>query len=365
MSDKGGDGGGEEQDDSQKTEEPTSKRLREAREQGQVPLSREVNTWLMLFAGTMVILLAGPGMMQELTVYLRGILVSSGTVIFTEPHDVGAVLSNAAGVVFGLLLLPMVLFLAAAFAGSISQVGILFSSASLKPSIDKVDPMKGVKRLVSMKSLIEFVKGILKLIIVGTVSVVVLMPALPTIDVHIGQPLDAALSDMHDMARQLLTAMLVAFFLLAAIDLVYVRLDYHKRMMMTRQQIKDEYKQSEGDPHVKARLRQLRAEKARQRMMQSVPTADVVITNPTHYAVALKYDPQKMDAPVVVAKGVDAVAARIREVANENNVIIVENPPLARSLHASVDVNDMIPPELFKAVAEVISYVFKLKGKLK
>ncbi len=358
-------GGDEEQDDSQKTEEPTSKRLREAREEGQVPLSKEVNTWLMLFAGTMVILLAGPGMMQDLTVYLRGMLSTSGSIILQEPHDAGEVFKDAAGHVIGVLLVPMVVFIAAALFGSIAQIGILFSAKSLKPSIDKIDPMKGVKRLFSKRSLVEFLKGILKLIIVGTVSVVVLSPALPTVDNHIGQPFDMARSARHDLARQLLVAMLSAFFLLALLDLIYVRLDFNKRMMMTRQQIRDEYKQSEGDPHVKAKLRQLRVEKSRQRMMQAVPTADVVITNPTHFAVALKYDPDTMDAPVVVAKGIDTVAFRIRDLATENNVTIVENPPLARSLHAEVEVNEMIPAELYKAVAEVISYVFKMKGKIK
>lgn len=357
--------GDDDQDDSQKTEDPTAKRLREAREEGQVPLSREVNTWLMLFAGSMVVLLAGPGMMEDLTGYLRNMLASSGSIILQEPHDAGEVFKDASQRVMGVLLVPMIVFLAAAFIGPVTQIGFLFSAKSIKPSIDKVDPMKGVKRIFSMRSLVEFFKGLLKLIVVGVVSYSVLTPALPTVDNHVGQPLDASLHDLHELAQQLMTAILSAFFLIAAIDLVYVRLDFNKRMRMTKQQIRDEYKQSEGDPHVKARLRQLRSEKARQRMMQAVPTADVVITNPTHYSVALKYEPEKMDAPIVVAKGVDNVAARIRELAKENGVMIVENPPLARSLHATVDVNDMIPAELYKAVAEVISYVFKMKGKIR
>lgn len=363
MADKGDSGGGGgEDDDSQKTEEPTAKRLREAREQGQVPMSREVNTWLMLFAGTLVILLNGPSMMEDLTGYLRGMLANSGSIIISEPHDAGEVFNNAARHVFGLLIVPMVAFLAAAFFGPVAQIGIMFSSKSIEPSMNKVNPMEGFKRIFSVKSLLEFVKGILKLIIIGSVSVMVLSPALPTIDLHIGQPFDAALFDIKELSQQLLTAILSALLLLALIDLLYVRFDFHKKMMMTRQQIRDEYKQSEGDPHVKARLRQLRGEKARQRMMQAVPTADVVITNPTHYSVALKYDPDKMDAPIVVAKGVDNVAARIRELAKESAVPIVENPPLARSLHAEVDVDEMIPAELYKAVAEVISYVFRLKA---
>ncbi len=201
-------------------------------------------------------------------------------------------------------------------------------------------------------------------VIIGAISASVLMPILPTIDQHIGQPIALALADIHEILRKLLVAILSALFMVAAFDLAYVRLEFNKRMRMTKQEIKDEYKQTEGDPHVKARLRQLRIEKGRKRMIQAVPSADVVITNPTHYAIALKYDPDTMDAPQLVAKGVDAFALRIREVATEHGVTIVENPPLARSLWASVDVDETIPADLYKAVAEVISYVFRTKGRL-
>jgi flagellar biosynthetic protein FlhB len=181
----------------------------------------------------------------------------------------------------------------------------------------------------------------------------------------IGLELVAVMSEIGDMTSRLLIGILVVLFVIAVIDLVYQRMEHYKKMRMTKQELKDEYKQSEGDPHVKAKLRQLRQEKARARMMQAVPTADVVITNPTHFSIALKYNPDEMDAPVLVAKGVDELAFRIREVAKEHKVAIVENPPLARVLFDKVDVDQAIPPEHYKAVAEVISYVFRLKGKLK
>jgi flagellar biosynthetic protein FlhB len=361
MADKG-DGGGDAPDDSQKTEEPTNKRLDEARKQGQVPLSREANTWLMLFTATLVFLLAGPQLMTQIAGYGAGLMESSGRIRLQNATEAGDVFSDVASNVLRFMALPLILFVAAALFGTLVQIGFMISPDSIKPSLDKIDIMKGIQRVFSMKSFVEFLKGIMKLVLIGAVSYMILAPALPTIDQHVGQPLPLALEDMTELLRKLLTAILAALFLLALVDVIYVRLDFAKRMRMTRQEVRDEYKQTEGDPHVKARLRQLRTERARKRMIQAVPSADVVITNPTHYAVALKYDTGKMDAPVVVAKGVEAFALRIREVATEHKIPIVENPPLARSLFASVEVDEMIPENLYKAVAEVISYVFRLRG---
>lgn len=362
MSDKGGGG---ETDDSQKTEEPTAKKLKEAREQGQVPLSREFNTWLMILTGTLVLLLIGPSMMEGIALYFGGILANSGTIVLNDLRDVSGVMNDATVEMIKLIALPLIFFMAAALFGTLSQIGFVVSFESIKPKLDKIDLIKGLKRMFSMKSFMEFLKGLMKIIVVGVVSVVILMPVLPTIDTHVGQPVISAMQDVQEIAVRLLTGILVALFLIAIIDVMYVRMDFHKRMKMTRQEIKDEYKQAEGDPHIKARLRQLRSERARQRMIQAVPEADVVITNPTHFAVALKYDTTKMDAPMVVAKGTDKVAERIRDIANEHEVPLYENPPLARSLFATVDIDQQIPEELFKAVAEAISYVLKVKGKLK
>jgi flagellar biosynthetic protein FlhB len=216
-----------------------------------------------------------------------------------------------------------------------------------------------------MKSIAEFVKGIFKLAIVTVVGLVILKPYFSNIEHLVGLEIPSALKEMKTLTTQLLIGILVVLFIIAAIDFLYQRFEHMKKMRMSKQELKDEYRQSEGDPMVKSKLRQLRQEKARARMMQAVPGSDVVITNPTHYSVALKYDPQKNDAPVVVAKGVDDLALRIREVARENNVMIMPNPPLARVLFDTVEIDESVPPEHYKAVAEIISYVFRAKGKLK
>ncbi|MBU6235956.1 MAG: flagellar type III secretion system protein FlhB, partial [Alphaproteobacteria bacterium] len=222
----------------------------------------------------------------------------------------------------------------------------------------------GFQRLFSKRSFFEFVKGIIKVAIISAVSIWVLRPYLEGIEHLIDLSLGNLIEEMMALFLKLMGAILTVLFLLAGMDLLFQRYTYMQQMRMSRQEIKDEYKQTEGDPHVKSRLRQLRMEKSRKRMMQNVPNSTVVVTNPTHFAVALRYEPDEMDAPVCVAKGQDLVALRIREIAEENGVIIVENPPLARTLFKVLDIDDVIPPEHYKAVAEVISYVFRMKKKL-
>ena len=255
--------------------------------------------------------------------------------------------------------------LAAAFVGPFLQIGPLFAPEIIKPDLSKISPIKGVQRLFSTRSLVEFVKGLLKLFIIGVVGTVIVYPYYGNIDHMVGLPVPALLDELKFLVVRMLTGILVVLMVVAVIDLVYQRYEHYKKMRMTKQELKDEYKQTEGDPHVKARLRSLRAERARQRMMQNVPQADVVITNPTHYSIALKYIPEEMEAPRCVAKGVDEVALRIREVAKEHDIILYENKPLARALYETVEIDEIVPPEHYKAVAEVISYVFKLKGRLK
>lgn len=354
----------EEQDDSQKTEDPTPKKLEDARRKGQVPISREINNWVMLLAGTIVVLALGPGMMQDMLVLLRTYFEQSWQ--FPEaPGGLQFAVVEALKETLLIIALPLLFLMAAAFIGPFIQVGPLFAPEVIKMDISKISIFKGFQRLFSMKSIMEFVKGILKISIISVVGLVILAPFYRSIDHMVGLPIAGAVEEMDTMISRLLIGILVVLFVIAVIDLLYQRYEHNKKMRMTKQELKDEYRQSEGDPHVKAKLRQLRQERARARMMQAVPGADVVITNPTHYSVALKYDPDVQDAPQVVAKGVDELALRIREVAKENDVIILPNPPLARVLFDTVEVDDMVPPEHYKAVAEIISYVFKLKGKLK
>lgn len=354
----------DEEDDSSKTEDPTPKKLEEARKKGQVAISREVNNWVMLFAGTLVVLAMGPGMMEEMLRIMRT-YIESASDLPPVPGGMQFVVVEALRETLKIIAMPLLFLVVAAFIGPFVQVGPLFAGEIIKMDISKISPAKGMARLFSMKSISEFVKGILKLTIVSAVGFIILKPFFGSIEHMVGLPIPAALSEMWTLILRMMIGILVVLFIIATLDLLYQKWEHNKKMRMTKQELKDEYRQSEGDPMVKAKLRQLRQQKAQARMMQAVPMADVIITNPTHYSVALKYDPDKNEAPIVVAKGVNEVAMRIRELARENNIIILPNPPLARVLFDTVEVDDAVPAEHYKAVAEIISYVFRLKGKLK
>ena len=348
-------------DDSQKTEDPTPRKLEESRKKGDVPLSRELNNWIMLLAGTIVILALGGSMMAHLR-DLMALILANSYQLHGAAGGIGKVLSAMFMDVFGALLVPIIFLIIAALFGPFIQVGPLFAPESIHPKLSKISPVSGFGRLFSMKSIFEFVKGLIKITIIGAVSLIMLYPFYDSIEHFIGLPVAYIMAEMKIMFFRLMAGVLVVLFILALIDVVYQRMEYMKKMRMSRQEIKDEHRQSEGDPQMRARLRQLRMQKAQQRMIQNVPRADVIITNPTHFAVALKYDGLTMDAPVCLAKGVDDVALRIREVATEHKISIVENRPLARALYDTVDIDEAIPVEHYKAVAEIISYVFRMRG---
>ena len=353
----------ESQDQSQKTEDPTEKKLQDARDKGQVATSREVNHWFIILASTICVMALAPALMTDLSrLFLKFV---------EQPHtiaiDTGAFPGLIQEVVFGALLalLPMLLLLMlGAFGAGIVQNGFLFSAESIKPKLNKISIKSGLKRLFSVKSIMEFLKGIAKLVIVAAVGVAVIWPhfagfeRLPTME------LSDSMDVLYGLIIRLMVGVLAIVSIIAVLDFLFQRMQHTTEMKMSRQDIKDEMKQSEGDPHVRARLRQIRRERAQQRMMQSVPQASVVITNPTHFAVALKYEMGDMNAPTVVAKGADHMAAKIREIADEHDIPIVESPPLARALYAGVEIGGEVPTEHFKAVAEIIGYVFRLKGKL-
>ncbi len=353
-----------EQDDSSKTEDPTAKKLEEARKRGQVAQSKELNTWIMLLAATLIIGVSSKGMFNEFSDYLK-IFLEQPHLMASGPGGIGSVLSNVGLKMLGIVAIPLLVLMLASFLGPFTQVGLMISPEVLKMDFSKVSVVKGVGRLFSMRSVVEFLKGILKLSVIGTIGFVLVYPYLGGIEHTLDQSLEVMMATLYSMTMRMMIGILVALLAISIADVLYQRWEFNKQMRMTKQELKDEYKQTEGDPHVKGKLKQLRMEKARQRMMQAVPKADVIITNPTHFAVALRYDTEEMDAPVVIAKGVDEVAMRIREIGKDNNIEIVENPPLARSLYADVELDQAIPPELFKAVAEVISYVFQKRGKLK
>ncbi|MCB9982246.1 MAG: flagellar biosynthesis protein FlhB [Rhodospirillales bacterium] len=353
----------EQSDDAQKTEDPTPKKLEEARKKGQVAVSKEVNNWVMLFAATILIAAMAPyvlsNLMQILKAYFERSYMFPGA-----PGGMRIVLGEGLKEVLKTMALPFLFLIMAAFLAPFVQVGPLFAPEAIKPELSKISPIKGFQRLFSMRSLMEFAKGVLKLAIIGLVGVVIIKPYFGQFEHFIGLPIPLLMVELKDLIVRLMIGVLVVLVVVAVIDLVYQRHEHAKKMRMTKQEVKDEYKQTEGDPHVKARLRQLRSEKARRRMMQAVPSADVVITNPTHYSIALKYDPETMEAPLCVAKGIDQIALRIREIAREHDIILYENRPLARTLYDVVDIDETIPVEHYQAVAEVISFVFKQKGKL-
>jgi flagellar biosynthetic protein FlhB len=244
------------------------------------------------------------------------------------------------------------------------QVGFLFTMEPLKMKISKLDPIQGFKRIFSLRAIVELLKSILKIIIVGLVTFSVLWFQIDEILLLTDKSLGASLSSIGNLTVKMGLYASAALLFLAFLDYLYQRYDFERNIRMSKQDIKDEYKKTEGDPLIKSKIKQKQREMAMKRMMQEVPKADVVITNPTHYAVALKYEDEKMDAPVVIAKGVDYVALKIKELAKEHDVVTVENRPLARALYSQTEIGDAIPEEFFKAVAEILAYVYRLKNKI-
>ncbi|MHA1600559.1 MAG: flagellar biosynthesis protein FlhB [Alphaproteobacteria bacterium] len=350
------------QDESQKTEEPTQRRLEQAREKGQVAKSQEINHWFMILAIAIILGVFGES-------FVDGIAQSLYPFI-ERPHDIRldsgqlrAVLADVGWRLAMAVLIPVVLMVMLALFSGLSQNGLLISFESIKPKLEKLSLQKGLKRLFSTRSVVDFLKGVAKISIVAAVVIVLLWPEwriLPNLTSFEAREL---LDLMQALAMRVLIGVLAVMTIIAALDFLYQKQQHNKELRMSRQDVKEEFKQTEGDPMIKARLRQIRTERARKRMMAAVPEADVVVTNPTHFAVALKYDPDRMQAPVLVAKGADLVAQRIREVAKENDVPIVENPPLSRALFNGVDLDQEVPAEHYKAVAEIIGYIMRLKGK--
>ena len=353
----------ESEDDSSKTEEPSQKKLEEAKKKGQTISSREISHFFMILALTFFVLTVAPFTGTQGLDLLAPFIVKPDTI----PIDTGGEFSNvmrhvAIGTVL-LLALPWLLTILAAIAPSVVQKKWVFSAENMKPKLSKISPLAGFKRLFGLKAIVEFMKNLLKVTIIGTVAVLI---ALPYRDRIVGSMRTQKL-EMLEFAQLITGKMLIGacivLFLLSIFDYLYQRFMFMKQMRMSKQEVKDEYKQQEGDPHIKGKLRQIRRDKARKRMMAAVPNADVVITNPTHYAVALQYDPATMPAPKVLAKGTDAVALRIKDLAAEHKIVVLRNPPLARVLYDTTEIDEEIPFEHYQAVAKIIGYVYKLKGK--
>ncbi len=349
-----------ETEDESKTEEPTARRLQQGRERGQVAVSQDIKTWGGLVGTALALAFLVPPMGREATVLLLPFIDHPEAFRLESALLPWALIDLVLAV--GRLVAPILgLMLLVGIGLGVAQVGLLWAPDKVAPKASRLSPLAGIKRILSLSGVAEFAKGLVKIGIVVFVFLSVTLPLLPHIDALAAIAPAAALARLHDFAVRFAGATAAVIAVLAVVDYLFQRLMFLKQMRMTRQEIRDEHRDSEGDPHIKARIRQLRTQRARQRMMAAVPQADVVITNPTHYAVALKYDMEKMAAPKLVAKGTDLVARRIRELAEAHDVPIVENPPLARALHGSVEIDGEVPPSHYEAVARVIGYVMRLK----
>jgi len=351
-----------EEDNDQKTEAPSGKRLEQAREQGNLPISREVASWVMFVSILMVVAWLGPPMTKKLVAILR-VFIEMPHAIDLEDRGLQTIIASTLSKVALATCAVFALLLFGAVVGTVAQTGLFASLERLIPDISRLSPARGFNRLFSTHGLIELGKSFAKLIIFGYMVFLTLMPVVADLPAITGHSLMDVLAYMHDRAIHLLVMMLLVFTVVAVADLLFQRFDYIKNLRMTKTEVKDEYKQQEGDPAIKGRLRQIRLEKARRRMMAQVPKADVIVTNPTHFAVALQYDGKKMKAPMVLAKGTDKIAERIRELAEEHKIPLVSNPPLARALYDTVEIDQEIPTQHYRAVAEIISYVYKLRKR--
>ncbi|MDF1615209.1 flagellar biosynthesis protein FlhB [Desulfurivibrio dismutans] len=350
----------EEQSGQEKTEKPTERRLLEARKKGDVAKSMEVPSAAVLLAGVTVLYFTGERMFGQLTGMMQFYLGNLDT-LNLSPGNMPAISRQALISIFDLLWPLMLTVFVVALLANYLQIGVLFTTEKITPKLEKIDPLKGLGRLFSKQALANFLKSMAKMGLVGYIAYSEVRSALNEILPLMDKAPYPIVMFMAETAFWIFLKCALAIVIIAAIDYAFQRWQFLEKMKMTKQDMKDEGKQTEGDPHVKGRIRAIQTEMARKRMMAEVPKADVVITNPTRLAIAIKYDALTMPAPKVLAKGAGVVAGKIREIAQENNIPIVEDKPLAQALHQSVEIDETIPENLFQAVAEVLAYVYNLR----
>jgi flagellar biosynthetic protein FlhB len=349
--------------DGSKTEKATPKKRRDQRKKGNVFLSKDAVTVATLIGSFAMLLLWSDTIKEELSWFMTFCvsLCADGS----DALGRGGLLTRAIVVLVKttgpLILVSVVCAIVATFA----QTRFLVSGESIKPKLERISPLQGIKRLFSLKSVIEALKGILKIVILMVLIWMTLKSLFQESARYLYADISAACSHLFDTATTMIIRVIIAFTALSAFDFFYQWWDYERQMKMTKQEVKEEYKQTEGDPQVKGKIKEVQRKRAQTRMMQQVPQADVVIRNPTHFAVALRYQPEQDNAPIVLAKGQDELALRIVKVAEENQVAVMENVPLARALYAKTELNQEIPPELYGAVAEVLVYIFHLNEERK
>lgn len=351
----------EEENGQEKTEEATPKRREKAREEGQVARSRELGTTLLLVGGTVSVLVFGNAIAER----VQGVMKFNFNIdrqTATDPAKMFDQLSGSISQVMDIVVLILFLMMIAGVIGAIGVSGWLVSSKPLMPKLSRLNPIEGLKRMFSVKALVELVKAIFKFLLVALVAIIVLYQMQDNLLAIGQQALRPAVEHSAYIVIWSVIGMSISTLIIAAIDVPYQIFDNNKKLRMTHQQVKDEFKDSEGKPEVKSRIRQLQREMAQSRMMASIPEADVVITNPEHFSVALKYDMDSTGAPRVVAKGADEIAMKIREIANLTDVPLVQSPVLTRAIFYTTEIEDQIPETLYLAVAQVLAYIFQLRA---
>src|ERR1700736_6758051 len=346
-------------DTSDKTEDPTQKRLDDAHDRGDVAKSQEINTWFVIAGATLVLSTFSGSIGGGIMMPLRN-LIANSWMIHADGPGLLALAQSLEYALIAALGVPLLLLALAAIAGNMIQHRLVWSGESLKPRLNKISPGAGAKRIFGKQEAANFLKGLFKLVGLGAVMTAILWPERHRLEAMVRFDPAALLGVTTTMTIHLMGTVVAVLAIVAIGDYLFQYRTWYERQKMSLQEIKEEFKQSEGDPHIKGRMRQLRAARMKKRMMAAVPKAAVIITNPTHYSVALSYE-RGMSAPVCVAKGADTLAFRIREVAKDHDIPIVENVPLARALYATVEIDDEIPVEHYHAVAEIIGYVMGLK----
>jgi flagellar biosynthetic protein FlhB len=347
------------QNDSDRSQEPTQKRLDEAIKRGDVVKSQEVSTWFVISGATLVMAVFAGSMAGSLQTTLRGLIANSYQ-IPVDGQGLMSIYQRLTGEVLAAVAIPFLLLVLAALVGNMIQHQLVWTAETLKPKLNKISPLAGFKRLFSAQALANFAKGLIKIAVLGAVMTALLWPERHRLDALVSTDILGMVALTKSLALEVLGAVIAILAFVAAADYLFQYRQWYERQKMSVRELKEEFKQSEGDPMIKGKIRQIRMARMRKRMIAQVPDASVVIANATHYAIALKYE-RGMNAPLCLAKGVDATALKIREVAEEHSIPVIENPPLARALHAVVEVDQEIPPEHYKAVAEIIGYVMKLR----
>jgi len=343
-----------------KTEDPTEKRKKDSREKGEIARSKELNTLAIMLAGSAGLLIFGGALAQDLMELMRYNFSLSREVLL-NPDSMGAFLLHSGKIALIAVQPVLITLLIAALAGPISLGGWLFAAGSLAPKFSRMNPAAGIKRMFSAKALVELLKALAKFFIILIVALLVLKSDIDDLLRIAHEPLELAVIHSLQVVGWSALWMACGLILIAAVDVPVQLWESHQKLLMTKQEVRDEHKDQEGRPEVKQRIRQVQREMSQRRMMAAIPDADVIITNPTHYAVALKYDPEKGGAPMLLAKGSDFLALKIREIGDKHNILLLESPALARSIYYSTELEQEIPAGLYLAVAQVLAYVYQIR----